>query len=338
MGNQFIDRVAVLGIMAIASAAAAGPQFRFNGAYFNRVNGSAVATESYDRINVIGQGDVRYDIFPPDYEVSVHMRATSGAGPGYVGTSTFTQFIKTFPNGGSFNWSINAGAFATMIFDDFVVTGPAGGVSAPIRFQLTGAMSGGASSANVTATVSLQVFFRINGTTGGGWQSIQYQGLDKFVSASGLLTGFAGAGVLQSDPIFVPTNTPFTVEVQLQSGSVASMHYSFSGNASANTDFAHTLKFATDRPVFNLPPGYSLNSAQAHITNNIFTPPCPADMTLDYQVDDADFVVFVSQYDTLDCADPAMIVGCPADLSNDGYVDDADFVIFLAAYNQLLCE
>jgi hypothetical protein len=65
--------------------------------------------------------------------------------------------------------------------------------------------------------------------------------------------------------------------------------------------------------------------------------PCQADMTADTFVDDADFVLFASAYNTLYCTDPAMPPGCPADLNSDTFVDDADFVSFAAAYNDLLC-
>ncbi|MFO0859733.1 MAG: hypothetical protein U0570_04190 [Phycisphaerales bacterium] len=64
---------------------------------------------------------------------------------------------------------------------------------------------------------------------------------------------------------------------------------------------------------------------------------CPGDLNNDGFVDDSDFVLFVSSYNILDCADPAMPSGCPADLNGDNAVDDADFVIFVGAYNELLC-
>ncbi|MBX3380014.1 MAG: DUF642 domain-containing protein [Phycisphaeraceae bacterium] len=64
---------------------------------------------------------------------------------------------------------------------------------------------------------------------------------------------------------------------------------------------------------------------------------CPGDLNNDQFVDDSDFVIFVSAYNILDCADASMPPGCPADLSGDGFVDDADFVMFIAAYNELLC-
>lgn len=64
---------------------------------------------------------------------------------------------------------------------------------------------------------------------------------------------------------------------------------------------------------------------------------CPADLNGDGQVDDADFVVFINAYDTLDCTSPEMPANCPADLNNDDAVDDADFGVFVIAYNALLC-
>lgn len=64
---------------------------------------------------------------------------------------------------------------------------------------------------------------------------------------------------------------------------------------------------------------------------------CTGDLNGDGQVDDTDFVAFVSAYNILDCADPTMPGGCPADFNNDGVVDDADFVQFVNAYDQLVC-
>lgn len=64
---------------------------------------------------------------------------------------------------------------------------------------------------------------------------------------------------------------------------------------------------------------------------------CRADFNCDGGVDDADFTGFLSAYNSLDCADPAMPAGCPADLNGDAVVDDADFTLFVQAYNRLLC-
>lgn len=65
--------------------------------------------------------------------------------------------------------------------------------------------------------------------------------------------------------------------------------------------------------------------------------PCPADLNSDGVVDDADFSIFVVQYDVLDCADIGMPSGCSADLNSDLLVDDQDFSIFVVAYDAVLC-
>ncbi|MBX3380383.1 MAG: hypothetical protein KF805_09815 [Phycisphaeraceae bacterium] len=60
------------------------------------------------------------------------------------------------------------------------------------------------------------------------------------------------------------------------------------------------------------------------------------DINADGLVDDADFALFVVQYDTMICNDPAMPDGCSADFNGDGFVDDQDFVLFVPAYNVIL--
>lgn len=64
---------------------------------------------------------------------------------------------------------------------------------------------------------------------------------------------------------------------------------------------------------------------------------CPSDFNEDFQIDDADFALFASSYNTLVCSEPAMPEGCPSDLNHDQFVDDADFVLFVAAYDDLVC-
>ncbi|MBS0187046.1 MAG: esterase-like activity of phytase family protein [Planctomycetes bacterium] len=57
--------------------------------------------------------------------------------------------------------------------------------------------------------------------------------------------------------------------------------------------------------------------------------PCPADLTDDGIVDDADFVRFAASYDLL--LDPV------GDLNQNGATDDDDFVLFAGAYDALVC-
>ncbi|MBX3379264.1 MAG: hypothetical protein KF805_04165 [Phycisphaeraceae bacterium] len=64
---------------------------------------------------------------------------------------------------------------------------------------------------------------------------------------------------------------------------------------------------------------------------------CFADLNCDGVVDDSDFVVFASAYNTLLCDDPSISPPCLADLNGDEFVDDSDFVLFAPAYDTLLC-
>ena len=65
---------------------------------------------------------------------------------------------------------------------------------------------------------------------------------------------------------------------------------------------------------------------KAHIT----------DINADGQVDDADFVLFVTQYNAMLCAAPDMVDACSADFNQDGSVDDADFAIFVPGYDAMV--
>ncbi|MBN8598186.1 MAG: hypothetical protein J0L78_10985 [Planctomycetes bacterium] len=64
---------------------------------------------------------------------------------------------------------------------------------------------------------------------------------------------------------------------------------------------------------------------------------CWADLNCDNQVDDADFVLFASAYNLLECSDPSMPPRCPSDLNFNSLVDDADFGMFASAYDALSC-
>ena len=61
-----------------------------------------------------------------------------------------------------------------------------------------------------------------------------------------------------------------------------------------------------------------------------------ADINGDGLVDDADFAVFVLQYNTMLCNAAEMVDGCSADFNGDGQVDDADFNILAPAYNVMV--
>lgn len=74
------------------------------------------------------------------------------------------------------------------------------------------------------------------------------------------------------------------------------------------------------------------------LSDLIFAPArCEGDIDDNGFVDDEDFVLFVKEYQLLDCFADGTPPNCPSDLNGDCYVNDADFSRFAAAYNQLIC-
>lgn len=97
------------------------------------------------------------------------------------------------------------------------------------------------------------------------------------------------------------------------------------------------VAFAYDSALGAVSVDTSLDTGAGAVTSIVVAIGCPADLNGDELVEDADFVIFATSYNILDCADPSMPAGCPGDLNFDGFVDDADFVIFAGAYDQLVC-
>jgi len=170
------------------------------------------------------------------------------------------------------------------------------------------------------------------------------------VGESGFLQGFAwceNTGYLNmgsgAGPYANSMGNDFGVNLDPETGALSGFAWSenagwvnFAGGSAATPPNAARLDFAAGR--FR---GYawSENAGWLNLDDaNVFVGvSCPADFNNDWMVDDADFVIFASAYDILDCVEPSMPLGCPADLNADGFVEDSDFVVFAAAYNRLLC-
>lgn len=343
--KQFSDPVSIVAFGAalfMASGLAtpfahAGIAFRFSGSIVESRGFTRTLDQSFDRSDAGGQGSLSFDEFPPASDESRHLRAVSSAGNGYLTASAHAEFIKTWDGGGSFNDSLTSFGFAKVTFDDVVISGPNSTRTTSLNVHLSGLIIAGALPQN-NASGDVQISFYYNGSNvGGGSSSLGVYAGNSSLNQTGPLVGFTGNNNITSQPFTVATNVPIMIGIGMQVAASVSANFNDTANAVANSDFGHTLTLAIGRPVFDLPPGYTVNSVQAGIVNNIYTPPCPADFNHDNQVDDSDFTVFVVGYNLLDCADPSMTLGCPADVNYDGFVDDADFVVFVAAYNELLC-
>lgn len=186
--------------------------------------------------------------------------------------------VKDFEFGSTARYNFGVGAFASGIWSDFIVTGPASPANIPISVNLniegsTLAIATTSPSGQSQASSSVQFNIRGNGQLFGGTYGQTFtNGGPATFSATGLLVGFDGNLDVTSPVFNVPVNTPFTIELQLSVASNLSAQFSEIFTVNANTNFLNTLTFAQAGPVFNLPSGYTINSVDAGIVDNVAIP------------------------------------------------------------------
>jgi hypothetical protein len=127
---------------------------------------------------------------------------------------------------------------------------------------------------------------------GGSFQLRRIDGVET-IQRSGVLADLFGVDVtdelgnferriridanITTPDFYVPVNTPVTVGMGIE---VFNSQGSREGFGVLSSDFEHTLTFAPDRPVFNLPAGYTANSAAAGIVDNQYVIPEPSSAML----------------------------------------------------------
>lgn len=193
---------------------------------------------------------------------------------------------------------MGAGATASGSWNDFVLTGPVGGsIPITLNLQLDGTFATNTIlSNNWGYNGSSGIDVTVNGAVAGqnfaGGFNQTKQGYPPPGSISASSSGvFGTAGSLPvnfTSPTFVvPVGTPFDISLQLAVG--ASTYYSVNASSGpgpwtldlfALSDFSNTLTFATGRPVFDVPEGYTVNSLSAGIVDNLFVVPEPSTATL----------------------------------------------------------
>jgi hypothetical protein len=103
--------------------------------------------------------------------------------------------------------------------------------------------------------------------------------------ADGPLEGHLHGGVISdiitSDQLMLPVGQVYSVHVDISAnargfvrilGTPADEFDSVGATGGGSSDFQHTVSFPTSGPVFDLPPGYTVNSVSAGIINNQFVP------------------------------------------------------------------
>ena len=242
---------------------------------------SVVVLDSYSLAGPISiSRQVLYDNVSPNR--TWHGRAGSGADAYGLHASTYVG-ATNIANGDSDGLIFRAVANVLVTFTDFVISGPvgAGPISTPINFHLSGEQiltsytsSSPIYTSHVESTVDLTVFAGNNGAS--GVNNFRYNnGVSSPPTQTGLLVGFDGDANVQTPVWTLPVNTPFSLTLILNTAVQVGVVFSDGYVTSSLSDFGNTLSFATDRPVFGLPAGYTANSVEAGVVDNLFTTPVP---------------------------------------------------------------
>jgi hypothetical protein len=186
----------------------------------------------------------------------------ASAAPGEVRSRTSLTSLNPGPP--PFGFSFSHASSASAAFDDFIITGPAGSVSTSLNLRFTGTLSSFGPQNAVGVTVSGDV---AGAAFTGGLQ------LPPFGNAtpSGFLVGQTGSEIT-TPTVSVPVNVPFHLSLALGTSASIVPPQGQGSNLFAAADYSKTLALSSQRPVFNLPAGYTVNSAEALVVNNTFLP------------------------------------------------------------------
>jgi len=282
--QAFLLCLAMLASMTSASLAAT---YRVSGAVTRSFSGFGTTLDSYDLSGSeisAPRGTAQY-IGETDTPV-VRGLGTSSASAFGLQASATASMRKDFAFGSTSRYNFAAGAFASGIWSDFIVTGPASpaNILISVNLNIDGTTLAGTTvtpSGQSQASSSVQFNVRGNNQLSGGsfTQSVSNGNAPSFIG-TGLLAGFDGNMDVTSALFSVPVNTPFSIELQLSVASNLSANFSEIFSLDANTNFFNTLTFAPIGPVFNLPSGYTINSAEAGIIDNTYVIPEPSSLIL----------------------------------------------------------
>ncbi|HTR37308.1 MAG TPA: PEP-CTERM sorting domain-containing protein [Bryobacteraceae bacterium] len=225
------------------------------------------------------------------------LQLTGGAtaAPGVLGAvsgATLEGFSGSCP-GGFCGWSVSSEAQLTL--DDVVFSGPTDSVTTALNLALAGSMSATASAggafqygaegaANVTfdgyLTDNDQFAFEFGGSMSNNqWNGSYVSGTSCFTS-SGLLGDTQGCGsavesvgsTVGTDQFDVPIGVPLTLVMTLNTNAGVAGYVNGNGSADATggANFIDTVSFPFSGVVFDLPDGYTVNSAEGMIVDNHF--------------------------------------------------------------------
>ncbi|MDP1661169.1 MAG: hypothetical protein Q8L55_04560 [Phycisphaerales bacterium] len=235
-----------------------------------------------DTVSGTGQRGTSFDSFFPGAP-SRHASAVSGGGPGYVNGYAFSQYIANTSDGNPGSYYMRAESNVESTWSDIVVSpigGGGGGGLVPFSVNLLLHGSYGFTTSNAVdphnvgwsqySAASFAIWVNGVGESGNWLVSSDRGGPVTNPLGNGFFANFNGTFNGSTATVMVPVNTPFSIRMFLQVNAQVSVPSGGSVVISTSTDFAHTASFATSGPAFNLPEGYTVNSAQAGVVDNTF--------------------------------------------------------------------
>jgi len=167
------------------------------------------------------------------------------------------------------------GVHAGMQFEDVVFEGPTGTVTTTMELNVHAILAAASTRGTSTSHIEIDVYLGSHAQV--GVASVQDGSDPDPPYTSGLLastlSGDAGGAVIdtsiRTEPFEVPTNSTLILLIVLRASASA---YDPIQAADASCDAGNTLSFPRNTPVFDLPAGYTVNSMEAGITDNLWTP------------------------------------------------------------------
>jgi hypothetical protein len=189
--------------------------------------------------------------------------------------SSRATVMNTSPGGGGI-LNLEGDAAADFTLDDVVFSGPAGGtIPVTLLMRLDGTIETSVSGLNpgrdiATVLISGGIF-----DPAGLFSPLRFSGTYRLKNDSGTLsitrTGILSDYAVENPPeisapmLNVPTGRPLELFLSLETLVTV---FPADVLTDAISDFSHTLSFPSSGPVFLLPPGYSVNSAEGGIVDN----------------------------------------------------------------------
>jgi hypothetical protein len=289
------------GLMIIGpSIAGATALYHADGGLTEIFNNTVVrdrGTYSNDSSLTAAGGGVTYDpkINDPSTMLDYNFAANATSQADIFGLHCATavnSFQKTsVEQGDNVDYQLRGGAFASGKYSDVVLPGPAGNVLTSLNLFIEGAVNASGTivplnELEIDGSVHIDVHVEDalgNQYLGTGGDAVDHFGFDQpgftTYGTDGMLTNFpqSGAGLITTPQFIAPANTPLIVSLALQCQfKIEDIHFDNTFDATAQSNFPSTLQFNPDGPVFNLPAGYTANSADAGIVDNMFVAPEPS--------------------------------------------------------------